>query len=298
MQEAQLARFLAALGEAARARLDGDRVTLATTLDAAIGHARAAFPTFTASDDELLDLMAEKLTASAWSTIAEGLATLDVAELYLACACERGDPVALGAFESRYFPVVEIALAPMKLPTGTLDEVRQLVRTKLFVRDGEEAPKVKRYAGQGSLEGLVRVIAVRTALSLQRRTRKEIPIGSSAVVDELLATAVSPELQIVKQRYRAPFKAAFERAIDELSARDRTLLKLHVIERSTIDEIGALYKVHRSTAARWLETIRDQLGDRTRELLTEQLALGPVELESVVRAVQSQVSLSMSRILD
>lgn len=298
MEEAHLARFLAALGEAARARLDGDRTALATTLDATIGHARASFPAFTVSDDELLALLAEKLTAAGWSTLAEGLATIDIDELYLACACERGDALALGEFERRYFPVVEAALAPMKLPVGTLDEVRQLVRTKLFVRDGDEAPKVKKYAGQGALEGLVRVIAVRTALSLQRRTRKEIPIGSNAVVDEILATAVSPELQIIKQKYRVPFKAAFERAIDELSARDRTLLKLHVIERSTIDEIGALYKVHRSTAARWLETIRDQIGDRTRAILSEQLALGPVELESVVRAVQSQVSLTLSRLLD
>lgn len=295
VDEARLARFLAGLGEAARARLDGE--TLGTALDATIGHARAAY-SFTVADDHFLALLAEKLTDSAWSTLSEGLATLDVAELYLACGCERGDAAALGEFEARYFPVVELALAPMKLPAGTLDEVRQLVRTKLFVRDGDEAPKVKRYAGQGSLEGLVRVIAVRTALSLQRRTRKEIPIGSNAVVDELLATAVSPELQIVKQRYRAPFKAAFERAIDELSARDRTLLKLHVIERSTIDEIGALYKVHRSTAARWLETIRDQLGERTRAILSEQLSIAPGDLESVVRAVQSQVSMSLSRILD
>ena len=119
-----------------------------------------------------------------------------------------------------------------------------------------------------------------------------------ARVDTETATAVAPELQIIKQRYRAHFKAAFERAIDELSPRDRTLLKLHVIERSSIDDIGALYKVHRATAARWLEAIRDNLGERTRALLAAELALGPAELESVVRAVQSQVSVSLSRILD
>ena len=129
MEEAHLARFLAALGEAARARLDGDRAALATTLDATIGHARASFPAFTVSDDELLTLLAEKLTVGGWSTLAEGLATIDVDELYLACACERGNPIAIGEFETRYFPVIEVALAPMKLPGGTLDEVRQLVRT-------------------------------------------------------------------------------------------------------------------------------------------------------------------------
>lgn len=297
MDDVQLTRFVGALSEPARAKLD-DRGSIGTTLDALLGHARAAHTSFTVGDDAFLASLADKLSAATWSTLAEAVAAIDGVELYLAIACERGDAAALAAFEARYFPVVEQALAPMKLPVGTLDEVRQLVRTKLFVRDGEEAPKIRKYAGQGSLEGLVRVIAVRTALTMQRRTRKEIPIGSNVVVEEILATAVSPELQIVKQKYRGHFKAAFERAIDELSARDRTLLKLHVIERSTIDEIGALYKVHRATAARWLEAIRDALGDRTRALLAEQLSLGPVELESVVRAVQSQVSLSMSRILE
>jgi RNA polymerase sigma-70 factor (ECF subfamily) len=295
VDEAQVARFVGALGESARAKLDGKVGPALTEL---LARARAAYPELTVSDDAFLALVAEKLAGGAWSTLGEGLDGLDAGELYLACACERGDAVALNRFEAKYFPVVELALAPMKLPTGTVDEVRQLVRTKLFVSDGSEAPKIKKYAGQGSLEGLVRVIAVRAALGLQRRSMKEIAIGSSAVVEEILATAVSPELQIVKQRYRAPFKAAFERAIDELSSRERTLLKLHVIERSSIDEIGALYKVHRATAARWLEAIRDKLGDRTRALLSEQLAIGPVELESVVRAVQSQVSMSLSRILE
>jgi RNA polymerase sigma-70 factor, ECF subfamily len=264
-----------------------------------VEQARARNPEITVERDVFVAVIKEKLVAAGYSTVnAANLAVLDGAELYLACACEAGNATAITRFEAAYFPVVDIALAPMKLPGGTIDEVRQLVRTKLFVSDGSEPPKIKKYAGQGSLEGLVRVIAVRTAISLQRKSRKEIPMGGSDIADEILATAVAPELQIIKQKYRSHFKAAFERAIEELTPRDRTLLKLHVLERSSIDEIGALYKVHRATAARWLEAIRDNLGERTRALLSEELSLGAAELESVVRAVQSQVSLTLSRILE
>jgi RNA polymerase sigma-70 factor, ECF subfamily len=263
-----------------------------------VERARAGNPEIVVDRDAFLAVIREKVAAAGFPTLRDGLAAFDAAELYLACACEAGDPVAITRFEARYFSVVDIALAPMKLPTGMNDEVRQLVRTKLFVSDGTEPPKIKKYAGQGTLEGLVRVIAVRTAISLTRKTRKEIPLGATDVADEILATAVAPELQIVKQRYRGHFKAAFERAIEELTPRDRTLLKLHVIDRSSIDDIGALYKVHRATAARWLEAIRDKLGERTRALLAKELALSPADLESVVRAVQSQVSLTLSRILE
>lgn len=224
----------------------------------------------------------------------EAATTLDAGELYLACACEACDPAAFARFEALYFPAIEPALSPMKLHASTIDDVRQLVRTKLFVGEGGEPPRITRYAGQGTFEGLVRVISVRTAISLQRKVEREVPMASAAA---MLASAVAPELELVKQRYRGHFEAAFERAIEELPPRDRTLLKLHVLEGSSIDDLGALYKVHRATAARWLEAIRDTLGERTRELLVADLALSPAELESVVRAVQSQVDVTLTRVL-
>jgi RNA polymerase sigma-70 factor, ECF subfamily len=298
-----VARFVTALGPAA-ARLPAE-AEIASLLAAAVARARATLSGFTVDDDALLVAVGDKLAADDWTVLSDALDALDVGELALACACERGDAAALAQFEARYFPVIDLALGPMKLPVGTADEVRQLVRTKLFVGSPDpsgsgviDPPKVRSYAGRGTLEGLVRVVAVRTALTLQRQQQRNVPLDSTSVAEEILATSIAPELQLVKQRYRHEFKAAFEHAIEELSPRDRMLLKLHVLERSTIDEIGALYRVHRATAARWLEAIRDRLGDRTRELLGEKLDLGSTELESVVRVVQSQVSLSMSRLLD
>lgn len=223
-----------------------------------------------------------------FAEVAAGKPDGDDGELYLACACEAGDKAAFARFEELYFPAIAPALAPMKLSASAVEDVLQLVRSKLFV--GE---RLTRYAGQGKLEGLVRVIAVRTAISMQRKEGREALQTSTA----LMSSAVAPELELIKQRYRSHFELAFERAIDELSPRDRAVLKLHVLEHSSIDELGALYKVHRATAARWLEAIRDKLGDRTRELLAEDLALPPAELESVIRAVQSQVEVSLSRIL-
>jgi RNA polymerase sigma-70 factor, ECF subfamily len=273
----------------------GDDAETKTLLAGFLDRARAAIPDIVVDDTTMLEALTEKL--SAWGSLREAVNGLDAGELYLACACERADPKAIAHFEATYFPVIATALAPMKLPAGADDEIRQRIRTKLLVSDGDR-PKLRTYAGQGALQHLVRVIAVRTALSMLRETRRDVQNERVDVAHEILAIDVSPELQIVKQRYREPFKRAFEQAIEELSARDRTLLKLHVLERASIDAIGALYKVHRGTAARWLEAIRDKLGDRTRAILSEQLKIAPAELDSIVRAIQSQVSVTLSGLLD
>ena len=256
--------------------------------------ARARYPDIVVDDQSFAEAVEAKLSSG------NTVDTIDAAELYLAVACEQANGTAIALFEAAYFSVIDVAVAPMKLPGGMLDEIRQLVRTKLFVGDGTDGAKVTKYAGQGSFEGLVRVVAVRTALDLLRKSKKEVPldaVGSSPVADEILAVTVAPELQLVKQRYRAHFKQAFESAIDELSARERAILKLHVIDHLSIDEIGALYKVHRATAARWLEAIRDRLGERTRAIMGERVGIAAGDLDSVINVIQSQVDLTLSRIL-
>jgi len=286
--DADVARFVAVVAADKR---DGE---LGALLDDFLARGKARFPEIAVDDGALLEALADKV--SAWPSVRDAVAALDAGELYLACACDRGDPRAIATFEATYFPVIATALAPMTLPSGAADEIRQRVRTKLLVSEGEHT-KLLAYAGQGALQHLVRVVAVRMALTMLREARREVAVERVDVVKEVLAVDVSPELQILKQKYREPFKRAFEQAIEELSPRDRTILKLHVLERSSIDAIGALYKVHRGTAARWLEAIRDKLGARTRAILGEQLQVAPDELDSIVRAVQSQISVTLSGLL-
>jgi len=293
-REAGVARLLADASSEARAKLERDPA-LASSFVALLEAGRTRYPDVPSDDVTFAALLAAKLPAGGWTTLRE--VAVDAAELYLACGCEAGDARALAHFERTYFPVVAAALAPMKLPAGSVDEVRQIVRTKLLVAEDGAPPKLRQYAGLGSLEGLVRVVAVRIALNLVRQSKKDIPIDTN-VADEILAIGVSPELQLVKQRYRDHFKHAFATAIEELSARERTVLKLHLVDRLSIDDIGALYKVHRATAARWLEAIRDKLGERTKALLGAQLALDTTELDSVVRAVHSQITFSLAPLLD
>src|SRR5688572_25476403 len=174
------------------------------------------------------------------------------AELELAFACREGDAAALARFEARYLAQVPAALGHMKLQPALVDEVRQRVREKLLV-----GGRLAEYAGRGRLSGLVGVIAVRTAVSLLRQGKREIA-DTPAILD-VAAAGADPALEMLKDRYRADFQAAFEEAVRGLESRERNLLRLQLLGGVTLEKIGEMYGVHRATVVRWMAKIRGDL---------------------------------------
>jgi RNA polymerase sigma-70 factor (ECF subfamily) len=55
--------------------------------------------------------------------------------------------------------------------------------------------------------------------------------------------------------------------------------------------------VHRATCARWLADARDDLGRSTRKRLVSTLGTQKEELDSLLRFLDSDIELSISRIL-
>jgi RNA polymerase sigma-70 factor (ECF subfamily) len=75
------------------------------------------------------------------------------------------------------------------------------------------------------------------------------------------------------------------------------VLRLHVVEGLNIDEIGALFKVHRSTVARWIAAARTQVLTDARKQLRAELGLSAGEFDSLAGVVRSQLDLSVAGIL-
>jgi RNA polymerase sigma-70 factor (ECF subfamily) len=81
------------------------------------------------------------------------------------------------------------------------------------------------------------------------------------------------------------------------SAEDRNVLRYHFAHGLTIDQIGALYHVHRATAARRVAKARDELLAGTRRRLMARLALNRADLDSVMRLIESSIHVSLRRVL-
>src|SRR6185312_12611152 len=104
---------------------------------------------------------------------------------------------------------------------------------------------------------LVAVIATRAGLDwLRARSRAEAR-HEEAPID--LVASSDPERDHVRARFRGDIKTAFEAAVKGLEPRERTMLRFHLVEGMTIDDVARLYQIHRATAARQLEKARDRV---------------------------------------
>src|SRR5262245_31942765 len=247
--------------------------------------ARAAWPGVDVPEDELRAYVEARRPA--------GNASVNVTDLYLACACVRGDAVALAAFEKRCLANLVAALVRHDLPRAVAEDAVQNVREKLLVGTSS---KIADYQGAGGLAGWVKVIAMREALQV---LRKERPAAADdrEIADVVPIDTASPELAHFRRLYLDEFQRALVAALSELPRRDRNLLRQQYVYRMTIDQIGAIYGVHRVTASRWEVKARTTLLAGTRKRLMQRLAIDAAELESIMRIIQSQLDVSLLRYL-
>ena len=216
----------------------------------------------------------------------------NLAELYLALACARGDNAAVRAFDRAYLDVVPVALAGMRLSAATIEDVRATVRDKLLLAEGDAPPRIVGYAGRGRLRGLVQVTATRAAIDRLRHEAKEAELP----VRELAAPG-NIELSLIKAQYREAFSAGFAQAIACSTRRDRNLLRLHFLGGVTLEQLAQMYGVHRATVVRWLAAARDTVFGATRTHIADTLGAPSEELDEMFDLVKSRIELSVERLL-
>jgi RNA polymerase sigma-70 factor (ECF subfamily) len=257
----------------------------AAAIDDMVREARAAWPHLVVSDEEFIAYVAERLPAG------EELSNLCTRDLYLALACARGDAPAIAAFERHCIDTIDGALARLSAGADVVSQVKQRVRYNLLVADGKP-PGIASFSGRGNLRAWIRVIAVREALALLRPPQKDVPL-EDALLEQRVMPADDLELSLLKATYRQEFKSAFATALAQLGDRERTLLRQQLLDGLNIDELGALYRVHRATAARWLEQARQRLVDETLATMRARLRVRPQELDSIMRLIRSQLDMSL-----
>ena len=256
-----------------------------------IAAARAAWPAIELDEAAFVAYVVARVPADAEPA---QLSAIHAADLWLAAACASGGAPALAAFDEHYLAPLDGVLLRSGLAPDQIDEVKQELRRKLLVADGGE-PRIADYSGRADLRTWVRTAALRAGIDLIRR-RRDLPVEDEELV-AVPAIDDDPELAHLKDRYRDELRAAVIEAIAALEARERLLLKYHYIDGFGIDKIAAIYSIHRATAARWLGAAREALAARTQRLLLARLGVTASDLRSIARLVESQLDVSIRRLL-
>jgi RNA polymerase sigma-70 factor (ECF subfamily) len=246
--------------------------------------AKEYWPGISADPDKLMDHL---------QRLASPCGDLDLFghELQLACACLCGDSFAWRVLERNYISRISL----MMLRRGGadhdfVDEVVQRLRARLFLPPN---PRLASYAANAPLLVWMRVIAARIGATIRRRTP---PAADELRTDHLLEEPC-PEARDAR-RYAELIDASVRQAFGRLPLHDRRLLRLHHIDGVSLDRLGILYDVHRTTIARWLADVRLRIFLSVEGEVKQHTALTPSEFRNVVGLLVSGLDANVTLLLD
>lgn len=250
--------------------------------------ARAAWPDVAVTEQELRAAIDARLALGVAATELAG------ADVYLAIACARGDAAAVAHFEREHVAKIASWLGSHERDPHVIDEVRQRVRARaLAARDGAP-PRIADFSGRGPLGAWVRVIALREHASL---CRAAVDASDDELADLARTGELSPELASLRARYLPVVTAAFRAAVAALPARTRTIMRLCYVDGTSLDAIGRLYGVNKSTVSRWLATARAEVLSGARDRVRAELALPAADIDSLLGAMPRDLELSLHGLL-
>ena len=241
--------------------------------------------------------LAERLpAASEGGELWPRLEALALVDLYLACACARGEPKAVEALERYYLSKLPGQLAHLKRPPVEIEEVCQRVRLHVLVGTDEARPRIAEYTGRGSLLSWLRVVAVRMALK-QHPAKAAEPENVNAALGALPAPGADAELDLIKRRYHYDFRQAVREAFAAVGSEQRHVLRLYFLDQLTTTELGKVFGVNPATVSRWLKSARRAVYEETKRRLQERLRLSSQEFASMLAVLDSQLDMSLSQVL-
>ncbi len=164
------------MGEDRETESDADAIATALAED------RRAWPGIDVGADELAEYVRARLEpVTTGATFSDRIDGLHTADLFLACACARGDTAAIESFRRAFNRDLAALFArPDSRGTDREDLVQKLFE-RLFVAEGGKPPRITEYRGRGSMRTWLRVVALRVRLNAERRVSdKEDGLASQA----------------------------------------------------------------------------------------------------------------------
>jgi RNA polymerase sigma-70 factor (ECF subfamily) len=260
-------------------------------LRSAVDAARVRWPGLAVTDADL----AASLAAAHIEPAPEDLAARG-AELALAHAAAGGDPIAVAAFERDVMASSRSTIQRYLRDDARTEEVVQQLRIHLLLGEGAP-PRLARFDGRAPLGAWASMCAARLALHALRKERsnREVAVEWSDALAQLGAT--DAVIEPLRARSSEAVANALREACLALSRRQRSLVRLLFVEGATVDDVAAIYQVHRVTIWRWVQEAQEALRDGVRAHLRATLPADELGSASLVAWVEDQVMLSLDVVL-
>lgn len=192
---------------------------------------------------------------------------LAVRDLYLAFGVVSGDAAA-----AKQLVAVCERVAQLVARRGVASKVEELRQdlAALVTSNGESgAMRLTQYVGRSSLFAWLRTCAVRLLPAASALEQTEVL--DDIALERFVADALGPASSTERAGVIAMAKRSLDRALAEMSERNRTVLRQKLGMGWSVDQIGEAHGVHRATAARWVESAKDELRADLLDVLRDEI---------------------------
>ena len=239
------------------------------------------------------------------SKIAKFIDELQADDLCLIIACERGDENAWNDLVERFTATVRSAARSASSNEDAAEDLAQSIWAELYGlrarKDGAPAGKLAYYSGRGSLAGWLRAVVGQLAVDTFRKQSRLVQteedtdldrLARDASVGELFPGIPNPEESMSNRFAQADMQQALNKAVQELAAEDRLLVKLYYFDNLRLREAGAVLGVHEATASRRLTRIQTDLRKQVTKILIDERGWTQTETEKSFAEVAQHLDIA------
>ena len=207
---------------------------------------------------------------------------LQADDLCLIVACEQGNETAWDDLVERFSPTVRSAARGVSSNEESAEDLAQSIWAELHgLRrgvDGQLAGKLAYYSGRGSLAGWLRAVVAQLAIDQHRKQSRLVQTEEDGDFDRIVQNStqqdwsgrdpvVNPEDETSRKLAATEMQQALSKAVQELPAEDRLLVKLYYFDGLRLKEAGAVLGVHEATASRRLTRVHAELRRQVESVL-------------------------------
>jgi RNA polymerase sigma-70 factor len=238
---------------------------------------------------------------------------LNADDLCLIVACEKADETAWGDLVKNFDATVKSAARKIAANNEDAEDLASSIWAELYGlkhdKDGKLKTKLSYYSGRGSLAGWLRAVIAQLAVDQFRKESKFVQIEESREFEnlanesaekndgaKLISHSDNPEENFSENEARKNISAALQKAIAELEAEDRLILKLYYFDNLKLKDIGQMLGFHEATASRKLDRLQKEIRKQTEKNLMAEHGWRQDEVKRFLSETASKLDIGLEKL--
>lgn len=238
--------------------------------------------------------------------------SLQIDDLCLIAACERGDDAAWQDLFTNFSGAVKSAARSVTSNPDAAEDLAQSIWAELHGlkpdASGKPSGKLGYYSGRGSLGGWLRAVVSQLAIDAHRKQARMVQIEEPREFENLaheterderniFAHTENPEIALTERETARTVEESLIKAIGELDAEDRLLIKLYYFDGLRLKQAGAVLGFHEATASRRLTRIHTDLRKQVEKILEREKGWKRDEIERNLAEAGEKLDTNLEKLI-